>query len=368
VLSTAGSSEPALPLLDEARQRFEAIATARANKAAEGMASVCLTDQGDCLRDLGRLDAAAVAYEEAIRRAEQHGADRGVAVGKGQLGTVRLLQRRYKEALAAHAEARERFTQLDEPGSIATSWHQTGMVYQAAGQPEAAEDAYRQSLAIKVRLGNVTGQASTLVQLGNLYGDVPGRLEEAVVFYRQAVDKYVETGAAAKEGCARNNLAILLRKLRRLDEARQEIRRAIECSEGLGHAGSVWNAWSILSDIETDAGNPAAAAAASAKAVDCYLAYRRDGGENHSGSGRLALAVTQSLLAGDPASATSLLQQQAPRFEAAGFGGFIQALQAIVAGSRDRALADAPDMDYTMAAEILFLIETLEKRRAPHPT
>ena len=38
------------------------------------------------------------------------------------------------------------------------------------------------------------------------------------------------------------------------------------------------------------------------------------------------------------------------------------ALQAIVAGSRDRALADAPDLNYDMAAEILFLIETLEKR------
>jgi hypothetical protein len=39
---------------------------------------------------------------------------------------------------------------------------------------------------------------------------------------------------------------------------------------------------------------------------------------------------------------------------------FIRALQAIVSGSRDRALADAPELDYTMAAEILFLIETLE--------
>ena len=37
------------------------------------------------------------------------------------------------------------------------------------------------------------------------------------------------------------------------------------------------------------------------------------------------------------------------------------ALQAIVAGSRDRTLADAPSFSPTMAAEILFLIETLEK-------
>jgi hypothetical protein len=40
---------------------------------------------------------------------------------------------------------------------------------------------------------------------------------------------------------------------------------------------------------------------------------------------------------------------------------FIHALQAITAGSRDRSLADAPELDYSMAAEILFLIETLDK-------
>ena len=42
---------------------------------------------------------------------------------------------------------------------------------------------------------------------------------------------------------------------------------------------------------------------------------------------------------------------------------FIQALQAIVAGSRDRTLADAPDLDYSMAGEILFLLELLQKPR-----
>jgi hypothetical protein len=43
-------------------------------------------------------------------------------------------------------------------------------------------------------------------------------------------------------------------------------------------------------------------------------------------------------------------------------GGFLRGLRAPhpVAGSRDRGLAAAPDMHYELAAEILFLIETLE--------
>jgi tetratricopeptide (TPR) repeat protein len=362
VRQRAGGSEQALPLLDEAQKRFEAVERDQPGCGAEGMASACLTERGDCLRHLGRLDEAASAYEEAIRRDEERGDERAVAVGKGQLGAVRLMQRRYEEALDAYEEARERFTSLDEPGSVAAIWHQTAMVYQKAKEPEGAEDAYRKSLAIEVRLGNVAGQASTLGQLGNLYDDVLGRPEQAVAFYQQAAAKYVELGDEAGEGRQRNNLGKTLRKLRRFEEARQEIRRAIKCKEHLGHAGSIWNTWSILADIETDAGNSAAATEAERKAREHYLAYRRDGGENHNTDGRICLDVTQALLAGDPGAAASLLQQIAANPDLPNHARtFIQALQAIVAGSRDRTLADAPDLSYSMAAEILILIDTLEK-------
>jgi tetratricopeptide (TPR) repeat protein len=359
VLNWAGRSEQALPLLIDARQRFEAVAKERPGRGAERMASVCLAEQGDCLLYLGRFDEAAAAYEENIQRAEQLEDSRQVAVGKGQLGSVRLQQRRYPEALAAYAEARQRFTALDEPGSVSISWHQTGMVHQEAGQPQAAEDAYRQSLAIEVRLGDVARQADTLNQLGNLYKDSLDRPEDAAGFYRQAADKFVEGGDVASEGFARNNLADTLRKLRRLDEARQEILRVIDCDAQFGHASKPWKSWAILAAIETDTGNPAAAAEAKRKAISCYLAYRRDGGENHNPAGRISLAVTQALRGGDPAQAANLLQQLAAALDDMALLPFIGALQAVVAGSRDPALADQPELDYTMAAEILLLIETL---------
>jgi hypothetical protein len=131
-----------------------------------------------------------------------------------------------------------------------------------------------------------------------------------------------------------------------------------------GHAAGSWTTWAILADVETDAGNPAAAAQAKQKAVESYLAYRRAGGENHNADGRIALAVTQPLLAGDPAAAAALLQQLAADPDAEWLRPFLQALQTIVGGSRDRRLADAPDLYYRSAAEILFLIETLEQPRS----
>ena len=186
-----------------------------------------------------------------------------------------------------------------------------------------------------------------------------GRTEESISFLRLAADKYVEIGNQASEGLSRSNIANVLRRLHRLTEARQEIQRAIECKASFGHASSPWLSWNILANIETDDGNPTAAAEARTKAIDCYLAYRRDGGENHDSAGRIALAVTQTLQAGDRTTAAEKLQQIAVNPEAAWWHPFIHALQAIVAGSRDPQLAHAPDLDITMAAEILLLLEKL---------
>jgi tetratricopeptide (TPR) repeat protein len=327
---------------------------------AERMASVCLTQQGDCLCDLGRYEAAADAYEEAIRRAEQRGDLRGVAVGKGQLGTVRLQQQRYAEALEAYQQARDTFSRLNEPGTVAIAWHQIGMVHEKAGQPEAAEEAYNQSLAITVRLGDQAGQASTLGQLGNLYDGGQERPEEAVAFYQRAAEIYGEIGDTLREGRQWNNLAETFRKLQRLEEARLDIRRAIDCGAPFGHAASPWTSWAILANIETAAGNSAVAADARHQALGAFLAYRRDGGENQSGSGRLALDVRQSLVNGDAAEATSLLQQLAAEPDFANQLPFLTALQAITAGSRDRSLAEDPGLSYDQAAEVLLLIEALE--------
>lgn len=358
VLINTGGSERALPLLNEAQQRFEAIAAQQVE--AESMAAKCFLEVGECLVRLGQFDEAVASYEEGVRRCEQLDDDRSVALGKGEIGSIRGLQRRYGEALAALAEARDRFMELDEPGSVAIIWHQTGSVYEEAGDPEAAEDAYHKSLAITVRLGDVAAQASTLNQLGNLY-DSLGQLEEAAALYQQAVDKSVQSGDTLSEGLRRNNLADTLWKLKRFDEARQEILRAIECKSEFGHASKQWTSWSILAAIEIGAGNPSAGMESKRKAVAAYLSYRRDGGENHDGEGRISRVVTESLLAGDAATVASFLKQLASDPDLPSQAStYIRALQAIVAGSRDRTLADALDLDYGMAAEILLLIETLE--------
>jgi len=360
VLGKGRRAAEALPLLQESQRRFESFAASHESRAARRMATASLAEQGHCLSTLGKLDSAAGAYEQAIERAKAGEDIRDLAVGKCELGTVRYLQRRYAEALRAYEEARETFAALGEPLTVATAWQEIGMVHQDDDRPEAAEQAYRQALAIFTQEGDVEGQATSLTQLGNLYYVVLDRLEDAASFYRQAAATFVAIGDLVCEGLSRNNLAATLRELRRYDEARTEIRRAIECGQPFGHAAEPWKTWYVLQEIETAAGKGSAAAEARRRALELFLAYRRDGGENHSSAGRLCHQVTASLLSGATDQVRQALDEFARRFaDAPELPPLVSALQAILSGARARTLADAPDLHYEIAAEIHVLLDHL---------
>jgi tetratricopeptide (TPR) repeat protein len=360
VLIRVGKAQQALPLLQEAGRRFEAIANATDNKAAAAMSSACLTEQGDCLGDLGRYDAAAAAYEESIRKDEKRGALRAVAVGKGQLGSVRLNQHRYADALEAYQEAREIFSRLNELSSVAIIWNQIGILQLKAGQPDDAEEALNRSLQLSLRINDQTIQSKALNNLGILYDRYWERCEEAAGFYRRAAEIFRDFGDLGGEGECLNNLADALRKLHRLDEARSAIKKAIDCKHAFGHTFTPWSSLHHLAQIEAEAGNSAAAADARHQALGAFLAYRRDGGENQNISGRLALAVRQALASGDPAEAASSLQQLTAEPAWAKHVPFLTALQAITSGSRDRSVAEDPALNFKEAAEVLLLIEALQ--------
>lgn len=353
ILKKAGQSSLALGQFEEALHRFEEL-----GEQGERMAAVTLAEQADCLVALGRLDESAEKYQECIKRSEKLKDFRQVAVGKGQLADVRRMQGKYTEAISGYKEARAIFEQQNEPTSVATIWHQLGIVHQEAGQYESAEAAYRQSLEIKSQTDNLAGQANSLNMLGVLYNDHLNRPEEAVTFYRQAADIYVAIGDLRYEGVTRNNIANTLQNLKRYDEARAEIERAIECKKNLGHAGTVWNAFNILSEIESAENNSTAARAAWRQARAAYLAYRQQGGYAQYYGGRLVERVVGLLTEQKSAEVESLFNQLAenPSTDKS-VRLLMQAMVEIFGGNPDPALADDPDLDYDEAAEILFLIE-----------
>jgi tetratricopeptide (TPR) repeat protein len=358
VLKKGGAAEAALQPINEAHRRFQRLADQGDTDAAR-MASTSLTEKGDCLRDLGRLEEAAAAYEEGIESSTKLEDERQVAVGKIQLGTVRMYQGRYDEALKAYDEAMTIFENLGEPSTVAVIWHQMGMVHEETHRFEAAEQAYRQALSIHVHQNNPAGEAKTLTQLGLLYEKM-GRLEEAIIFHRQAADKDIELNDMMNEGRDRNNIATTLIKLKRYDEARQEILRAIECDKPYGHAAEPWKAWMILHNLEQAEGNPEAAAQVREQAIQLYLAYRRDGGENYNPGGRLCAWFENALKEQRPEEIKKQLEAFAndPKMHSS-LKPLIPKLQAILDGSREPGLAADTNLYYRDAAEILFLLEKM---------
>lgn len=357
-LGMSGAADAALSPLAEARERFRRLGY-DGYQTAGGMRSLCITEMGDCLLALGRLDEAARAYEEAIELDNARGAHRDVAVGKGQLGTVRMMQQRHDDALRAHTEALRTFERLGEPKSVAIAWHQIGKSLKNAGRYEAAEHAYQQSLRIKVQRGDRSGEANSLGELGNLYSST-NRLEDAASFYRRAAEIHVVMGDLFHEGTSRGNVAMVLVQLGRYNEARLELLRAIECSKHYGHVAQPWKIFTILHNLERASGNASAAASARDDAIAAFLAYRRSGGENHTTGAQLATVVGQAVTSGDTTGVAGQLAQFGARPDLPeGLQVLAHVLQQIVAGSRDPALVSTPGLTYDLAVEVTLLLERL---------
>jgi tetratricopeptide (TPR) repeat protein len=210
-----------------------------------------------------------------------------------------------------------------------------------------------------VQQQNHSGEARSLLSLGNLYNDIE-RMEEAVAFYRQAAGIYVTLSDFRHEGRARNNLASTLMTLQRYNDARQELQRAIECKKPFGHAAQPWTTWSLLHTLEQATGNVLAAADAWQQAVQGYLAYRRAGGENHAPGAQLCALIAHVIRQGDTTEVTQVLAQAAAAADTpTRLKAMLPKLQAILHGDRNLALATDPTLYYQDAVELLLLLETL---------
>jgi len=224
-------------------------------------------------------------------------------------------------------------------------------VHEEAKNYPAAEKAYQQSLEINIREKNKAGEALSIGQLGNFY-DAIGRLEDAVRMYQRVAEIHVDLKDVRYEGQDRSNLADTLLKLNRPDEARTQLLRAIECKSQFGHAAGPWTTWAILANLETAEGNLPAAAQARQKAMQAYMAYRKDGGESRSNQFNLVAATAQALQPGQEAQLIEQLESFLKPDISTEIVALIRALIALLRGSRDPALAADPELGYMAAVEL----------------
>lgn len=360
LLKLAGAAEAAARELTAARQQFQALADA-GNASAGRMAAVADAETGDCLTYLRRLQDAADAYEAALAQADPNAVNPTVASNKMQLGLVRQRQGRYTEAATLYDSARQIFESLGEPEGAAQAWRHLAVAQKLDGRMEPAILACQQALYLYEQQRNRSGIADVLGELGHLHQAL-NQLEEAVLAYRRMAELCAERGDGRGEEASRNKLANVLIQLRRHDEARQELYRASECNLPESPTARNWAIRRGLRDVSQAVQNPDVADQARQQAIQKYLAYRRAGGENTNPGARLCAQIGQAIQAGDTGALVARLEQIAASSNVPAAGKLlIVKLQAILAGSRDPALATDPNLHYQYAVELQLLLEELSR-------
>lgn len=186
--------------------------------------------------------------------------------------------------------------------------------------------------------------------------------------YHEALEIFDRLSEPGSIGRVWHQIGIVHQRVGDYDAAEDAYGKALQaeveqCKGAYGHASEPWKTFGLLHMLEQAAGNEEAAIAARKRAVQAYLAYRRDGGESHSPTGKLGAAVHAALTQGEPEGVENLSAELARLRESPNFPDsarpFLHALQALLAGSRDPALAADPALDYDAAAELLLLLERL---------
>ncbi len=360
LLKQANAAEAAVRELSEARQRFQTLASA-GNTSAGRMAAVADAENGDCLTYLRRLQEAAAAYEAALEHAGANQHSPTVATHRMQLGLVRQRQGHYAAAATLYEAARQTFELLGDPENTAQAWRQLGMARKLDGQLLPALQACQQALYLYERQRNRPGIAETLGELGHLHQTL-NQLEEAVLAYRRMAELYAQLGDGRGEEASRNKLANVLIQLRRHDEARQELYRASECNLPDSATARNWAIRRGLRDVGQSVQDTDVADQARRQAIQKYLAYRRAGGENTHPGAKLCAQIGDAIRAGDTSALAARLEQTAasPNVPTAG-RLLLDKLRAILAGSRDLALASDPNLHYQYAVELQLLLEGLQR-------
>lgn len=192
--------------------------------------SSALESIGELYYRLGNTDRARASYEEAKGLARDD--PDSVARILSALGITELVAGRVDAAFAAYSESRVRFEQAQNADGTARAWVGVGFSQTARGRFPDAIEAYRTAIALFEKKTNRDGIARAWLGLSRAQS---GALDDAAALESAAkvaaIADQIKSGELAWRAAERSGEA--LRKLNRLDEAKQAFERATVAVDGL---------------------------------------------------------------------------------------------------------------------------------------
>ncbi|MFK8164713.1 MAG: tetratricopeptide repeat protein [Lewinella sp.] len=252
----------------------------------------------------GEYEQAMKAYEKAIILYDELADTSRVLLIKGNIANLAYKRGDYNDALVVYEELLDYGKQTNSKLLIGRYLGNIGLVYYHKGDYPAALEHFYQAVAIADSLGNKTSKVNLFNSIGLIYSDIE-MYEEATSYFELGL----ELGGARDQGKIRTNLADLLARQGKYQEALIFITDAIAIYDSLG-IKSTTNLYKTIALIQMETGDFEAAR----KNLDYALKTGLDLKQSDISGSYHSLLARLSLAQGDTVKGERQLQHAAEIF------------------------------------------------------
>lgn len=183
---------------------------------------------------MGRSREAAAAHQRSYELQREIGVPERIALALGELAIDLRRLGRYEQAIEQYEEALATYTRLNHEEGLARTRFNLSNVYSDMGDFARAEQLLRDALPPAQAIGDIRGQGFIHGALGVIYSKVGNpeaarpEMQRAIAFGRQGRLPVIEISNLT-------NLAALELAQGRIEEARTQLTRVLELSQGSGY-------------------------------------------------------------------------------------------------------------------------------------
>ncbi|NEZ64604.1 CHAT domain-containing protein [Leptolyngbyaceae cyanobacterium CCMR0082] len=211
------------------------------------------------LQDINDFDNAENAYQESMRLSREANNKEGEFVVGMNSGLMDIFRGNLESAKEKFIKSLTYFRSVHSPVLEAGALHNLGLVYEMTNQWDEAEKHYRDSAAIKVHVGNISGMngaVTSWLQLASVYHK-SGKAEPAEIWYRKCLDVFKGSPSYYLHYSTTLTLLgeLLLQDPLRLTEARKVAEEALVYRRKIDpQRTAIWRVYELLEKVATKQG------------------------------------------------------------------------------------------------------------------
>ncbi|HYX25708.1 MAG TPA: tetratricopeptide repeat protein [Thermoanaerobaculia bacterium] len=299
--SFAGTAARNLGNLDQAAAAFEEARGIFAAAGDRGGVARAVNSLGIVAWQHGDVARARTLYDQALATFRATGDRRGAAQALNNVAILLWQQDDLRGAKEIYGKVLAVYRETGNRRGLASSLSNLGMVQRAEGDLKAARRTHEEALALRREIGERQGEAVSLNNLAQVLSD-EGDLAGARVLYGQALALFQAVGDKRSASDALSNLGEVDRERGEIESARRSYEAALAIKRAIGDRAGTATALAGLGDVHLARGEPAAAARSYGEALELREALGKKAGAARV---RLGLAAT-ALAQGNAAKAEEL--------------------------------------------------------------